>query len=290
MPDELNTKLIRRRLEKTADTYASHSIVQKEIAHRVLERLDYIKQTPERILDMSLHGVDSEALLRKRFPKASYIAAMPFMAGLQQRKSHWFRSLRSLCMPFDCIPLQAGSVDFIFMNLRLLWSHDWPLLLRECRRVLMPKGMLLLTSLGPDTLIELRHAFVDSQQRPAVHSFIDLHDIGDVLVGAGFENPVMDMERLVMQYSSFTSLVTDLRLTGSQYAAGHQSLGLTTPRQWQLLAEHYPKNNRLLYPATFEIIYGHAWAGEQLPQKTTETGEILVSLQSLKVKKGAEGV
>lgn len=280
--NQLNAEIVRRRLEKTVSSYALHSVVQKEIAHRVLERLDYIKQTPRRILDMSLHGVDSESLLRQRFPKASYIAAMPFMAGLQQRKSRWFRTLQSLCMPFDCIPLQAASVDFIFMNLRLLWSNDWPLLLRECRRVLMPKGMLLLTSLGPDTLIELKQAFMGSKHHSAVHTFVDMHDIGDVLLGAGFENPVMDMERIVMQYPSLASLTTDLRLTGAQCAQQHRSLGLTTPKQWQFISEHYKKNESAGYPATFEVIYGHAWAGERLPQKTTEMGEVLISLENLK--------
>lgn len=280
--NQLNTEIIRRRLEKTVASYTLHSVVQKEIAHRVLERLDYIKQAPKRILDMSLHGIDSESLLRQRFPKASYIAAMPFMAGLQQRKPRWFRSLQSLCMPFDCIPLQAASVDFIFMNLRLLWSNDWPLLLRECRRVLMPNGMLLLTTLGPDTLSELKQAFIQSKRPSAVHAFVDMHDIGDVLLGAGFENPVMDMERIIMHYPSLTSLTTDLRLTGAQCAEQHRSLGLTTPREWQLLSEHYKKNESSLYPATVEVIYGHAWAGERLPQKATKAGEVLVSLENLK--------
>ena len=279
MNSDLNQKLIRRRLDKTVTTYAVHSVVQQEIATRVLERLDYIKQTPTRILDMSLHGVDSEALLRKRFPKASYSAAMPFIAGLQQRKKRWFQSNKSICMPFDTIPLQTQSVDFIFMNLRLLWSPDWALLLRECRRVLMPQGMLLFTSLGPDTLLELRQAGA------SVHAFVDLHDIGDVLVGAGFENPVMDMEKLVMQYSSLLSLTKDLRLTGCQFAQHNKAPGLMTPRQWQCVEQNYKKNDAGLYPATFEIIYGHAWAGERVPQKTTETGEILVSLQSLKIGK-----
>ena len=275
MNSDLDQKLIRRRLDKTVASYAAHSVVQQEVATRVLERLDYIKQTPKQILDMSLHGAESEALLRRRFPKANYSAAQPFMTGLQQRKKRWFQANKSICMPFDSIPLQTQSVDFIFMNLRLLWSSDWALLLRDCRRVLMPQGMLLFTSLGPDTLLELRQAGA------LVHDFIDLHDIGDVLVGAGFENPVMDMEKLVMQYSSLTSLTKDLRLTGCQFAQHNRRPGLMTPRQWQRVEQNYKKNDAGFYPATFEIIYGHAWAGERVPQKTTATGEILVSLQSL---------
>lgn len=284
MIDQLDTKLIRQRLEKTVDTYQSHAIIQKEIAHRILERLDYIKQTPHQLLDMSLHGSDSELYLRKRFPKAHYIAAMPFMAALQQRRPRWFRQPKSICMPFDLIPLKTQSIDFIFMNLRLLWSSDWPLLLRECRRVLMPKGMLLFTSLGPDTLSELRYAFMRSGYPSSVHSLVDMHDIGDVLLGAGFENPVMDMEKIVMQYASFSSLVNDLRLTGSQCAISDRFKGLMTPRKKRLIEDNYKKNDDGLWPASVEVIYGHAWAGEVLPQKTTETGEILVSMQSLKRK------
>ena len=277
MNHQLDQTRVQRRLIRTLATYDEHAVVQKELCARALERFDYIKHEPQHILDLSLHSRDGEAILHQRFPKARYMAASPLLAELQQRKRRWFKKPLSVCVPFGTLPFQTACVDFIFMNLTLLWTNDWPLLLRECRRLLKPKGMLLFTTLGPDTLIELQEAAT----HPCVHSFVDMHDIGDAMIHAGFENPVTDMEKVVLQYASLRQLVMDLKRTGCNNARNDRANALMTPRQWQHLEKRYPSQQGVL-PATFEFVYGHAWAGEHLPQRTNEAGDVAVSLSSLR--------
>jgi malonyl-CoA O-methyltransferase len=283
MKHHLDNVHLRRRLEATCKTYAPHAVVQKEITARALERLQYIKQTPQRILDLSWHQGDSEVILRKAFPRASYIACAPVLPILQQRKRRLFKKSKSVCVPFANLPFAENSVDCIFMSLTMLWTYDWPLLLRECYRVLQSNGMLLFTTLGPDTLLELRHAFAAIDSSLHIHDFVDMHDIGDALVQAGFENPVMDLEHVQMHYQSLAQLTLDLKKTGCTNAAQERRQALMTPRQWLLLENNYQKLESGELCATFEFVYGHAWVGEQKRQQVNQqTNEISIPLSNIK--------
>lgn len=258
---QLDIKCIERRLSQVENAYTQHAFVQKEIARRVFERLDFIRIQPAAILDLSLNIADSAEILRSRFPEADYQSANP---------------LFSLSIP-------PSSIDFIFMNLSLAWLNDWPHRLVECRQVLKPGGLILFTSLGPDTLKELREAFKAVDQGRHVHDFVDMHHLGDVLVKAGFENPIMDMEHLTINYKSVDALVQDLKKTGANNAWQGRSIHVMTPAQWQKMVAHYPKDEASdKIPATVEIIYGHAWVSEQQRQRVDEaTGDIHVPFPGL---------
>lgn len=283
MKHHLHNVQLRRRLDATAKSYNAHAVVQKEISSRALARLEYIRQTPQRVLDLSWHQGDSEAILRKAFPQARYIASAPVLSILQQRKRQLFQKPRAVCVPFAALPFLDNSVDCIFMSLTLLWTQDWPLLLRECYRVLQPGGMLLFTTFGPDTLQELSGAFAAIDSDLHVHSFVDMHDIGDVLVQVGFENPVMDLEHVQIHYKSLGQLTTDLKKTGCANVAMNRRQSLMTPRQWQQLEDNYPKLDTDELAATFEFVYGHAWVGKQKRQFfNRETNEVSVPISSLR--------
>ncbi len=282
MNQHLDNVQLQKRLEATCKTYESHAIVQKEISARALERLQYIKHTPQRILDLSLHVSDSEVAIRKIFPKASYIATAPVLPILKQRKHRFFAKRQSVCIPFANLPFTDNSVDTIFMNLTLLWTHDWPLLLRECYRVLQPKGMLLFTTLGPDTLIELQQAFSAIDSFVHTQHFVDMHDIGDALLQTGFENPVMDLEHIEMHYKSLAQLVGDLKKTGSNNLAGNRRKSLMTPRQWLQFETHYRQLDTKEYSATYEFVYGHAWIGDKKRQRiNSQTQEVSIPLSNI---------
>lgn len=280
MQHQLDQTVLCKRLDKMAVNYVQHAAIQREVAKRVLARLDYIKYGPQYILDLSLHPSDSEAVLRKQFPKATYIAATNHFQSLVLRKRKFFDKPKSIQIVFEQLPIKSNSIDFIFINLSLTWTDHWPQLLQECQRVLMPKGMLLFTSFGPDTLCELRQAFLHLDQKPHVHQFVDMHDVGDALIQAGFKDPVMDMEHMTLYYQTLHQLTDDLRFTAAQNAHVHRSRGLMTPQQWTCVESAYLKQQNA-YPATFEIIFGHAWAGDTTPQRQNELGEITVSLDVL---------
>jgi malonyl-CoA O-methyltransferase len=171
---------------------------------------------------------------------------------------------RLVCADAERLPLAHASVDFLFSNLALQWSPPGAVF-AEAARVLPAGGLFMFSTLGPDTLKELRAAFGESTAH--VHAFVDMHDVGDALVHAGFADPVMEMEVITLEYTRVEDLARDLRATGARNALPHRARGLTTPRLWKRMAERYEAQRRDgALPATFEIVYGHAWKGA--PRRT----------------------
>jgi malonyl-CoA O-methyltransferase len=131
-------------------------------------------------------------------------------------------------------------------------------------RALAPDGLLMFATFGPDTLRELRVAFAEIDDTPHVNRFIDLHDVGDMLIHAGFVNPVMEMETLTLTYADLKALMRDLKGIGAHNAASSRRRGLLGKTAWARLEQAYETqrvDGRL--PATFEVVYGHAWAGDK---------------------------
>jgi malonyl-CoA O-methyltransferase len=186
-------------------------------------------------------------------------------------------AISSVCSDFERLPIRTGSMDLVVSNLALHWSDAPEAALVEMQRVLRRGGLLMFTTLGPDTLTELAQASADASGRSPVHRFMDMHDLGDLLVHSGFADPVMDMEYLTLTYAELNDLVRDLRGSGAM-SARVGSAGLRTPRWRESLAQRYEylrRDGRL--PATFEIVYGHAWKPEQGPRVTAD-GHAVVRL------------
>ena len=181
-----------------------------------------------------------------------------------------------VCADARALPLARGSVSLAWSNLMLQWLHDPLPALKEIHRVLEVGGMLMFSTLGPDTLKELRAALPPSDAEH-LHRFIDMHDLGDALVGAGFSDPVMDMEMLTVTYTSLDDLLHDLRASGSANAAVTRPRGLVGKGHWQKLRANYERlrrDGRL--PATVEVVYGHAW---KAAPKVTEDGRAIVRFE-----------
>lgn len=257
----------RKAFARAADAYDSAAVLQREIGERMLQRLDYVKLEPRRILDIGCGtGVATEALL-KRYPKADVIGldfALPMLAHARKR-GRWRHRPRAVCGDLDHLPLASRSIDFVYSNAAIQWSGDPALAVAEMHRVLRPGGLMMFTSFGPDTLRELRLAWAQVDGHVHVHGFIDMHDYGDLLVRAGFADPVMDAERLSLTYSDVQGLMRDLKAIGANNADGARSRGLTARARLAGLAQAYESyrdvDGRL--PASYEIVYAHAWAAEQ---------------------------
>ena len=174
----------------------------------MLERLDYVRLSPRRILDAGSGPPRRE--LSRRYPSALTIAldfshAMLRRRGLLAQLAK--RRVLRVCGELDRLPLAQGSVDLVWSNMALHWLSDPLPAFREFRRVLAPNGLLMFSTLGPDSLKELRAAA--GAQR--VHAFIDMHDLGDMLLAAGLSAPVMDMELISIAYANADQLLEDLR-------------------------------------------------------------------------------
>jgi malonyl-CoA O-methyltransferase len=245
---EIDAAVARKRFARAAPTYAGASRLEAEVASRMLERLDYVKLAPRRILDAG-SGPPGRAL-GKRYPRAEVIALDFALDMLRAARAGFFRRkpLR-VCGDLVRLPLADGAVDLLWCNMALHWLAEPLGALREFQRVLAPEGLLMFSTLGPDTLKELRVAAPERR----VHAFTDMHDLGDMLVAAGFSAPVMDMELVGIAYPRAAQLLEDLRASGQTNARADRPRGLAGRRfAERLRAALGPR-------ATYEVVYGHAW-------------------------------
>ena len=277
---DLDFTEVRRAFDHAAASYDAHAVLQREVCDRLLSRLDFMSLQPERVLDVGTGTGYGLAHLRQRYLEAELCAldiapAMLHAArarlpqpGLAQRALSLFnrggQRHHALCADMERLPLSDSSVNLVWSSLALQWAHDLEATLKGMHRVLAPGGLLMFATFGPDTLKELRAAFAAVDDAPHVNRFIDLHDIGDMLVNAGFASPVMEMEMLTLTYADLKALMRDLKGIGAHNAAATRKRGLLGKSAWARLEQAYDMHRmegRL--PATFEVIYGHAWAGDK---------------------------
>jgi malonyl-CoA O-methyltransferase len=248
---QIDRRAARRHFERAAATYAKASHVESEVAARMLERLDYLKIAPRRILDAA-SGPPRRALA-KRYPGAELIALDFAVEMLRAGKKKLFgKNPSRVCADLERLPIAADAVDFTWCNMALHWLSDPLPAFREFARVLAPEGLLMFSTLGPDTLKELR-ALAGAGR---VHAFIDMHDLGDMLGASGFAAPVMDMEIIEVEYTRGGSLLADLRLSGQTSARADRQRGLS--------GRGFGKRLGAPSRATFEVVYGHAWKARKV--------------------------
>lgn len=253
----------RRSRARAAATYDAHAAVQREVANRLLQRLDLMQIAPAVILDLGAATGAALQDLERRYRQATVLLLdpVPEMLRYARRRRGWFSRSHLLCAEAAQTGLKAGAVDFIFSNLALHWCPDPDAVFRECRRILKPQGLLLFSTVGPSTLQELRAAWAQIDHEPHVHLFMDMHDLGDALIRAGFSAPVMERDNLCVTYREFGGLVADLRATGAVNSHPGRRRGLRASRTREALARAYEQARRHgVLPATVEVISGHAWA------------------------------
>ena len=279
---------VRQAFERAAATYDRSAFLQQEVARRLDEHLDEIKVAPERILDAGCGTGFGVPLLRTRYPKA-HILGMDLAHGMASqtvrqhgRPAGWrglvsrlaqAAPLSALCADLERLPLKGGGVDMVWSSLALQWV-DLSKAFAEVNRVLKPGGLFLFATLGPDSLRELRAASQDLDGHARVNSFVDMHDVGDALMQAGFANPVMEMEHITLTYEALRGLLADIKGIGAQTVLEGRRGGLMGKQAWGALARNYEafrREGRL--PATYEVVYGHAWAGR--PDRLADGRQII---------------
>ncbi|MBK5964915.1 malonyl-[acyl-carrier protein] O-methyltransferase BioC [Thiocystis minor] len=277
----------RRGFEHAATHYDTVAVLQRELADRLLERLDYVRLEPQRILDLGAGTGYAVGALHRRYRRAR-VMALDFAHGmlLQARKrGGWLRRPWCVCADAEALPLADGAVDLIVSNATLQWC-DLERAFGECLRVLRPGGLFLFTTFGPDTLKELRLAWSEVDGDSHVSPFLDMHDIGDALVRTRFADPVMDVERLTLTYAHARDLMRDLKLLGAHNATHERPRALTGRARLAAVERAYERHRdagRL--PASYEVVYGHAWAPEQKPG----AGGIAIPLSAIGGRKRSGG-
>jgi malonyl-CoA O-methyltransferase len=281
---KLDRRFARRSFERASKGYDACAVLQSQVRALLLSRLDFTALAPRLILDVGAGTGHASRALKKRYPGARVIA-VDFALGMLRisaAQRAWLRPFERVCADACALPFASASVDLILSNFLAHWC-ELPALFREFRRVLAPRGLLSFTSLGPDSLQELRGAWARVDPATRVHRFEDMHDVGDELVRSGFAAPVLDVERYTLQFADLPALLSDLRGAGARNATVGRPKGLTGKNKFSALAgayETYRHQGRL--PATFEVIYAQAWtpaAGADLAP-----GPAGISLSELRAK------
>lgn len=290
-PREIDPHAVRRAFGRAAAGYDAAAVLQREIGSRMLSRLDVVKLAPARILDAGCGTGAGTLALAARYPQARVVGvdfAQPMIVAARDRFARERSLLQRLLQPlvraggaepqFVCgdlnaLPLAGMTIDLAWSNLALQWLNDLPRVFAEMRRALNIGGLLTFTTFGPDTLRELRTAFAavetGTQSKTHVSRFADMHDVGDMLVAAGFADPVMDMEYVTLTYASPAALMRELKALGATNATRGRARGLTGRERFARVSaalEALSVDGRV--PATFEVVYGHAWKVE--PTRTAD--------------------
>jgi malonyl-CoA O-methyltransferase len=272
---------------RAASSYDNFSFLQREIAHRLSSHLDLLLLDPKVILDLGAGTGYTTALLKKHYPKARIVALdIAELALLQAKKKfkNW-RHPEYICGNMGQMPLAENSVDLVFSNLALHWSINLEQALNEIRRVLRPVGTLLFSTLGLDTLKELRSSWHVIDSEIHVHDFVDMHDVGDTLLHLQYTDPVMEMEYLILTYKDLKKLFAELKATGFDNHDEARSRSLLGKIKYQKFLAEYENFRREdgFVPATFEVIYGHAKRGEL--QNANEANEVAIPINDILRKK-----
>ena len=294
-PQAVDPRAVRAGFARAAANYDRAAALQREIGSRMMQRLDVVRIAPRAILDAGCGTGEALAELAARYPHARLFGidcAYPMVASARRRSDAGASLLRRLlrpvagglgggapwlvCADLLALPLAPRSIDLVWSNLALQWVNDLPAAFEGFRRVLRVGGLLSFTTFGPDTLREVREAFAGLGPGTHTSRFIDMHDIGDMLVHGGFADPVMDMEKLTLTYATPQAMLGELKAIGATNRTLGRPRGLTGRKTWAAMLarlEVLAKDGRI--PATFEVVYGHAWKAE--PTRTPE-GHAIVTL------------
>lgn len=279
----LNKRQLRKAFERAAVSYDHAAVLQREVCDRMFTRLDYIKYIPDMILDAGSGTGYGSQKLNARYPGSHLVAvdiawAMLYKARPLQTKWRRFwpfhqKKTQYICGDIEQLPVQGERFGMVWSNLALQWCNDLDKTFREINRVLKTDGLFMFSTFGPDTLKELRQAFRHTDTFVHVNQFIDMHDIGDLLVHNRFATPVMDMEYLTLTYDDVMSIMHDLKTIGAHNVTQGRQRGLSGKTKFKQVIDQYEtlrSNGKL--PATFEVIYGHAW--KMPPRQSIITPEI----------------
>lgn len=280
----LDLEQVRRSFDRAAKDYDAHAPLQREVRERLLEKLELVTLQPNAILDAGCGPGGALPPLAKRFRKSELLAldVAPGMLAEARRKKPWFRKLTTLEGDLADMPLADDSVDLVFSNLALQWANEPDAAFGEFRRVLRGGGLLVFSTFGPDTLQELRDAWSAVDGYTHVNRFLDLHDIGDALVRAGFTEVVMDVEHFTLTYDRVQGLLRDLKAIGAHNVNAGRAHGLTGRQRFAAFEQSYEKfraDGKL--PATYEVVYGTAWLPE-MPKGVRYVQDGTVSVEDLR--------
>lgn len=285
----LSKPRIAKNFGKAALDYEQSAVLQNTVSDRLLSRLDLVTISPELIVDAGAGTGRAARNLARRYKRARVLQvdlSTAMLACSRKKSPRFFSRQMFVCGDVEYMPVAGHSCQLVFSSLAYQWCNDLDAVLAEAARMLQPDGLLMFATLGPDTLKELRESWAVVDDKQHVNDFIDMHDIGDALVRAGMENVVMDVEIITVQYPDCHTLMRDIKHIGAGNTFVGRAHGLTGKGRMQKMIQVYESRRREgRLPATYEIVYGHAWVPAQGLQHK-RGGETFVSIDAIGGRRG----
>lgn len=261
---------VRRQFDARAPRFGERAELLREVGRRLIERLQYIRLAPQRILDVGCGAGEARAPLSVQYPHADWIGVdisermlkAAATEGVRERAGRWLHGAASHRVAGDGgrLPIADDSVDLLFSNLMLHWHPEPHAVFPEWKRVLKTDGLLMFSCFGPDTLKELRAAAARALPNFRAMPFVDMHDFGDMMVASGFATPVMDAEVITLTYTSPQDLIREVRaLGGNPRDDRAQALPSGRQARHMLSALDAQRGEDGRIRLTFEVAFGHAW-------------------------------
>jgi malonyl-CoA O-methyltransferase len=284
----LNRPQVRASFDRASTTYEATAVLQARVANEVLERLEPFHFKPSVVLDLGAGTGRLTGELKRRYRRALVIALdlAPGMLREARRHQQFFRRFERVCADATRLPLAAASVDVVVSSLMLQWCDPPDQAFTEVRRILKPDGFFAFSTFGPDTLKELRSAWIEADSAQTynhVNHFVDMHDVGDALVRAGLSEPVLDVDRVQLTYPDTLTLMHDLKAIGAHNVTAGRPRGLVGRarlRRMQDAYESFRTEGKL--PATYEVVYGVAWGSAGRRASAMVDGEARISPEAIR--------
>jgi len=270
----LNLLDVRRRADAAAASFDSADFVPAVTREGLLERLRPLVIEPERIIDLGCATGTAGSHLRKRF-RGAHVIALDLSENMlrhARRKRGWLSRSGTSFVQAEAahLPIRDHSIDLVFSNLLLPFADRHERIFSEAARVLRKGGVFAFATLGPDSLQEIRRAWSQIDGHVHVNRFPDMHDIGDALVRAGLGDPVLDVDRLAVEYEDPARLFVDLGNVGARNTLAARRRSLLGKRRFSLMQEALAGTStdgkiRL----NLELVYGHCWSAGPRPKPGT---------------------
>jgi malonyl-CoA O-methyltransferase len=275
---------LQRAFSRASTRYDAAATLQAEVRAELHERLGFFTLDPRRVLDAGCGTGEGTIALRRRYRRAQVLGLdlAPGMLRVARARGWPWQRPPVVCADVHSLPLPDASLDLVVSNLMLQWCDDLPRAFAQLRRALRPGGLLLFSTFGSETLLELRASWAEADESAHVSPFVDMPSLGHALGSAGFSEPVLDRELRVQRHASVRALMDSIRAIGAGNALATRRRTLTGPRRLQRMQAAYEAQRTPAgLPASWEILYGAAFSGGD-GGAGTPPGEAHVPLAALR--------